>query len=378
MEDKNVNSNYKSIQQKQEQKRAKRKTQKRNRHMLVLVGLILLASGIYSMYGFLMTYAADIDIVEAASWDNVLTCRGWSFQQESVVITDLPGTVVPILNEGERISKGVEIGRFNYQNTESLSEPGNRRLYSPMAGILSYNVDGLEFVAMKRDYQVLSVELIEAKLGQQGYFAPEAESGGITDILQEKLDQESGSQENEENLQTQGAAGPKAVPAGQGIFKVTDNLSDCYLYLRTESQLEIPFQPEDTVNLRMETEAAGILTGKAEVIECSSLGQGESPAGWGILVKLSSGLEPLRHTRQHILDLVISTEEVGAVSSGALVEKEGVKGLYLYKKNTVTWTPVEVLSQTEGRLLVRGVEPGDAVITRPWLVRDGMKLRLGS
>ena len=145
MEDKNVNSNYKSIQQKQEQKRAKRKTQKRNRHMLVLVGLILLASGIYSMYGFLMTYAADIDIVEAASWDNVLTCRGWSFQQESVVITDLPGTVVPILNEGERISKGVEIGRFNYQNTESLSEPGNRRLYSPIAGILSYNVDGLEF-----------------------------------------------------------------------------------------------------------------------------------------------------------------------------------------------------------------------------------------
>ena len=29
-------------------------------------------------------------------------------------------------------------------------------------------------------------------------------------------------------------------------------------------------------------------------------------------------------------------------------------------------------------MIFRGVEAGDTVITRPWLVRDGMKLRLGS
>lgn len=483
MENKNNRqASYKSVQEKQVQKRAKRKTQKRNRRMLALVGVILLAGGLYSLYGFLMTYIADIDIVEPVTWENVLDCRAWSFQQESVTVTELPGTVVPMINEGERISKGVEIGRFNYQNSQNLYEEGNRRLYSPIAGILSYEVDGLEFVNMKRDYQILTVDLIESKLAELGYFT-ETENGGFTGIIQDKLDQESGGQAQEQTPAA-GDTQPKAVEAGKGIFKVTDNLSDCYLYLRTEGKLETGLQPGDTVNLRLETET-GRLSGKAEVIERAplgvdleawekatakaaeaaakasgdpdhpedgdgqSLGGGEQPGvpgepdagdtgagsaggganaeagtdgnpsgadpeqsgqngenpnlvggypagghpvgeaaeeeiqvpeptGWGILVKLQSGLEPVRHSREHRLELVISTEEVGAVSSGALVEKNGATGVYLYKKNTVVWTPVEVLRQENGRMIFRGVEAGDTVITRPWLVRDGMKLRLGS
>ena len=79
MENKNNRqASYKSVQEKQVQKRAKRKTQKRNRRMLALVGVILLAGGLYSLYGFLMTYIADIDIVEPVTWENVLDCRAWS------------------------------------------------------------------------------------------------------------------------------------------------------------------------------------------------------------------------------------------------------------------------------------------------------------
>ena len=468
MEEKNLNSTYKEVQEKQGKKRAKRKTQKRNRYMLILVGLILVAVSLYSMYGFLMTFLADIAIVEAVTYEDVLPCRAWSFQQESVVYTDLPGTVVPMINSGERISKGVEIGRFNYQNTLSLYEEGNRRLYSPIAGILSYEVDGLEFVNMRRDYQILTVELIEGKLEELGFLTEET-SGGFTDILQDKLEQESGgAPEQEPAVQEPEITPPKAVAAGEGIFKVTDNLSDCYIYLRTQEPSITPFEAGEIIDLRLRTEE-GLLTGKAEVIECSPLGlpaslppsgeeadgpeassaagdqsggkeqtaaengvsqtpEGESldpsvgksdqPAdwinggaptaamilsgslkgpeeggpedttlsekpqsqaeGWGILVRLTSGLEPVRHSREQELDIVIGSEEVGEVNSGALVEKNGRTGVFLYQKNTVVWTPVEVLEQRDDRTVIKGVDAGETVITRPWLVRDGMKLQLGS
>ena len=100
--------------------------------------------------------------------------------------------------------------------------------------------------------------------------------------------------------------------------------------------------------------------------------------GWGILVRLTSGLEPVRHSREQELDIVIGSEEVGEVNSGALVEKNGRTGVFLYQKNTVVWTPVEVLEQRDDRTVIKGVDAGETVITRPWLVRDGMKLQLGS
>ncbi|MEL7624584.1 MAG: hypothetical protein AAGU12_13495 [Clostridiales bacterium] len=370
---------------KEDIRRERKKHQRRFRFVILFVSLIFLAGGLYSVLSFLLTSLADLDMVKTMAWEYSASGQAWSFQRELITSTDQRGTLIPIVNEGERVSKGLEVARLNYLGGTSLNEESNRRLYSPVAGIVSYEPDGLEIISMKKDYEELTVALLEEKINQ--LMPATKENQGLAGLLQDKMAQEGGeggeaATSPEEPLNTDSLPGqeapaavvktpPKEVAAGTVIMKITDNLSDCYVYIRLPEQEEAPLAEADPVIMRLE----GAGEGKGTVFECQ-----EIPGGWGVLVRLESGLEALRHSRQHQLTLVLGSEDKAVVSQGTVITKNGQQGIYVVKKNKVHWQPVQVLEERDGLQVVEGIEDqeivaGDIVVTRPWIVWEGMRLR---
>jgi len=359
-------------------RRNKSKSQRQTRLIILLVGLVFLAGSLYTITVYVLSYLAGLDMVAEMSWENIVDGPAWTFQRELVTTSDERGVLIPIVNEGDRVSKGLEIARVNYLGDTRLNEPSNRRIYSPVAGIVSFEPDGLELISASRDYDELTVKKLEEMIGSDD--SAERGSQGFAGLIQDKLEREGweageapaagadrDAQSPAEPVKTQ----PREVAGGAAIVKVTDNLSDCYVYMRIPPRDEIPFLPMDTVTMRTDDGSSG----KGTVLRYE-----EIPAGWGLLIKLESGLEPLRHDRRHQISLVLGTVEMTAVPAGSVVMKDGEMGLYTVEKNKIRWKPVTVVDEKEGFQIIEGLEPGgvgpgDIIATRPWLIWDGMRLR---
>ncbi|MDR0468708.1 MAG: hypothetical protein LBH09_01890 [Peptococcaceae bacterium] len=352
-------------------------TQRRIRFILVVVGLVLLAGSLYSLSIYALSYMAGLGMVSEISWEKTLSGPAWVFQRELTIVTDEGGMLIPIVNEGDRVSKGLEIARLNYHGEAKLNEDTNRRLYSPVAGIVSFETDGLEIISIARDYNDLTVSALDVMVGPAA--RPAREGQGLAGIIQDRMVQENIEREEEQSGDGARQGGvadtvktpPKGVPPGSAMVKVVDNLSDCYIYMRLPDQEEAPFAPVDSVAMKLE----GVGDGKGTVLQCEAI-----KSGWGVLIKLDSGLETLRHGRQHQLSLVLGTESRAVVPLGSVVLKDGETGIYMTEKNRVRWKPVVVVDEHDEYQIIEGLEPGDihpgdVIATRPWLIWDGMRFR---
>ena len=371
--------------------RNKNRNQRLVRLILLPVGLVFLAGSLYSLSMYALSSLAGLQMVSAVNWEQTVSGPAWSFQKEYTAYTDQAGMLTPYVQEGDRVSKGLEVANLRFAGDAGASgtEAGSRRLYSPIAGIISFAPDGLEILREAKDYQELTIAALEEKVGAHG---PSREEGqGLAAIIQEKVNQESregdGERADAAGGPVQAAAGsagqgaaahsqtpPREVPAGSMIMKVTDNLSDCLVYMRLPmpgGRGEAPFYPTDPVRIKLVGEGEG----KGTVLICE-----EISGGWGVLFKLDSGLEALRRDRLHQLILILRADERTAVPLGTVVMKDGATGIYISEKNKVRWKPVRVVGEKDGLQVIEGAEPGDIspgdlVVTRPWLIWDGMRLQ---
>jgi hypothetical protein len=346
-------------------------TQRRTRFILVVVGLVLLAGSLYSVSLYVLSHIAALDMVSEISWEKTISGSAWSFQRELTILADDGGLLIPIAYEGERVSKGLEIARLNYQGENKLNEATNRRLFSPVAGIVSFETDGLEIISTARDYNDLTIWAMESLIGPA---APERSGQGFGSIIQDRIGQESvdreagqsGAEGGRVPANNQARTQPREVPPGAAMLKVIDNLSDCYVYMRLPDQEEPPFALADLVLMKLE----GAGDGKGTVMQCEAIQD-----GWGMLMKLEFGLEALRLGRRHQLSLVLGTEARAVAPHGAVVTKDGETGVYVMEKNRAHWVPVSVIGEQDDYQIIEGLSQGDVIVTRPLLVWDGMRLR---
>ena len=359
--------------------RDKRKSQRKTRFIILLFGLVLLTGSLYSVSIDLLTYLAGVQMVTMTSWDRTIPGQAWSFQREMTTSTDQQGMLIPIVGEGERVSKGLEIARLNYMGDTRLDESSNRRIYSVVAGIVSYEPDGLEIIGASRDYGDLTIQGLEDIIGPDDSGPPE-ENQGFAFFIQERLETDDRGPEEgadgsdgggEEKPSAAEKALPRKVDADTVILKVTDNLSDCYVYARLPWQEEAPFLETDALSMKLEDGSQGWGT----ALQCERI-----DSGWGVLIRLESGLEALRHSRRHQLTLVLETEEKAAVPAGSVVMRDGVTGVYTAEKNRALWVPIRVIGEKDGSQVVEGLEndkirPGILIASRPWIIWDGMRIR---
>ena len=374
--------------------RSKSRSERLIRVTLWTVGMLFLAGSLYSLTLYVLSNIAGLATVVNVSWEQTVSGNAWSFQREYVTYTDTKCILLPIVDEGERVSKGLEIARLNFMGEIKLNEPSNRRLYSQVAGIVSYEPDGLELISELKDYQALTIMDLDKIIGPAE--TAQKSSQGLAGLIQDKVQAESrgasgdttasgsilgdgggggtsagGGQTGEQREAAAPMTYTREIPSNASVVKVTDNLSDCYIYIRLPEQEEAPFAPGDRVSMRLE----GSGEGRGSTLQCE-----EIAGGWGLLLKLETGLEALRHSRKHQLTIMLGTEDRCAVPSGTVVMKGGEIGVYTAEKNRARWMPVVVVEERDGLQIIEGIEPneilpGDLIVTRPWLIWDGMKLQ---
>ena len=62
------------------------------------------------------------------------------------------------------------------------------------------------------------------------------------------------------------------------------------------------------------------------------------------------------------------------IPAGALVDREGVFGVFLNRGGRVRFNEVTVIRIQDDEAMVEGLEPGSMVIARPALVEEGQRL----
>jgi hypothetical protein len=324
-----------------QKKRAQKKLQRKNRLVFFAICIIMLLAGLNSGFLYLMGAIADVVKVDTVAWEEAVNGQMWLFQKEVVVATEQQGLLQPVIAQGARASKGSLVAKINYLSGTTLATEGSVNMYSPMAGIVSYKVDGLELVDTEEGFVKLSVQHIEKAI--KAYEAmQEAIAGGKTDAA-------------------------KSIAAGSVVFKVTDNLESCYIYCRVDQDIKDWFIDNDTITVS----AADGSEGVAVMKEYTPLDE-----GFGILLKLSSGLEQQRLIRQDTIKLIIKKQNKVAIQPAAIKTIDKNKGVFVYDKGYVQWRPVTIIEEQDKLLIVEGLKQDEWIILRPWFVRDGMRIKL--
>ncbi len=240
---------------------------------------------------------------------------------EQVVTTLTAGGLDKFLVQGDRVRRGVPVARIVAQNSG-----GKVDLISPQAGLVNYYIDGQE-------------GLVTAK-----------------NFLEWDLDKFQSIKAN--------PAAAESFQSGQAVFKITDNLTPTYLFFRLPEH-GLNLSPGESVVLLVEGQKVN-----GRLVRISPKG----PEG-GMVVALNSFLPQSLGKRRLKLGWLDKKPVKGQIVPVAtLVDKQGIKGVYIVKDGVVTWQRVNILSRSGDTLCIEGIKTSTPVITTPGYVKEGQIL----
>lgn len=328
------------------EKRDKRKRQRWSRTIFFCVCIVFLIAGLNTGFSHLMGAIADVQKADAIQWKSGVEGRLWTFQKEVTVTAPESGTIEPVISQGARAHKGAKVAKLLPASAPSPEDAGALALSSPMAGIVSYTLDGFEALDTAETFQELSI-------------------AGIEKVIAARSTEEE-TPKNPKKAETSEEAAA-LIPAGSPAFKVIDNLSGCYVYFKTDQILDSWFREGEKILLLAQdgTEGSGIMQ---EYAACTE--------GSGMLLRLTSGLSSQRLQRENTVQMIIEEKSEASVPKAAVTTRKEIKGVYVYQDGFAHWRPVTIIEETDDQFILNGIEPGEWVVLRPWFVREGMRLKI--
>ncbi len=121
--------------------------------------------------------------------------------------------------------------------------------------------------------------------------------------------------------------------------------------------IEFPFDPEQPVPARQVSAEIDAEREEVRLMYC--------------IDKQFPGFEDLRWSPA---DFILERWEGVVIPAGALVEREGVTGVFLNRGGRVRFNEVVVIRKDGAEAMVEGLEPGSQVISRPGVVEEGRRL----
>lgn len=332
-------------------KKTKKKRKPNGQQLLLIITLGIIASFFLWWLGIGVKnlIVREIITVQSLEYDKLqqdMVVEATIFRNETVVAAPQGGQLVKKVAEGERVRKGKQVAVLQTATVENASGAIELALKTPRAGIVSYQLDGLEAT-----YSPDNVEK----------FGPER-------LAQADI---------------QGAkASTNPLTAGQGAFKVVDNLAKGYVYLKLpKNQLDSEYisqcQPDQYLTLQVGKDKE---SRKYEWLIKQVFNDAES---LHILLSVRNLPESM-YTSRHVPVRIISSQYAGyIIPTAALVDKDGQKGVYVVYKKTVLWQPVEVRGIIGDQAAIRApkdklntkVTANATVVTNPQYVKEGQAVR---
>lgn len=347
--------------------------------ILAVLSLLFLQIGYQWVNSWLYFRRVQIVVAEPGSVDSVINVEGIIARHEEVVRSSDTGAILGKIPEGDRVPVGGEVLTIfpDYEEPDSVAEDEDisiivyyynvvkdwlRDIFfldgdfdedesgeidvhlsaqsesisvqSPQAGIVSYEIDGLE-----------------------NLFLPEYPY----DLLRK-------GREKEEPVGETPAIRRDFVSEGEPLFKIVDNwewfFSVAVDYetgtgLRNRNSVKITFSflPDEAINaFLVDTETDR----DADLIF--------------LTYRISRQVPGFSRYRWAEAEINYDTYEGIKVPAGAIMESEGEEGVFLNERGRVVFYPLDIIYKDDEKVIADGITPNSIIITRPDLVTEGQRL----
>ena len=236
-----------------------------------------------------------------------------------------------------------DLGRLDSARGDILAE--RQRLYdlakkvsnvveAPSPGVVSFVLDGLE-----RTFSTTKLDGISARAIFTSQPKPEESRSG------------------------------DEVKAGKPVFRIIA-LDQVFLALPLGASDLADVVASQTVRVRSDSLGAKPLS--ARVVSVSD----PASDGFGVaMVSLGSCPEEALCQRKITVDVIKDRREGLIIPKQCLAQRNGDVGVYVVYKTMAYFRKVTVKAQESSRVIVEGISPGVEVITNPWIVREGLRVR---
>ncbi len=347
----------------------------------VILGLLLLLFALVGyqwMDSWLYFRRVQIAVAEEGAMDSCVSVTGIITRDETVVPSPVTGFILGKIPEGERVPVGGEVVtvipdlyepdngdeagndrrgfKFYFQklktwlmspftsrerskkeegeDIETLSDSGGHESHSvrsPMAGVVSYSIDGLE---------------------------EEYLSGYPYDLL------------GGENEWTGQDIPPKKefVAEGEPLFKLVNNWEWFFSVVLGGKEGELMARRKN-VNITFSFFPN-------EPIQAVLVDRMEDPETRNIYFtyRISRQIPGFTRYRRAEAEINYYTHEGVKIPRSAIIDEEGVTGVYLNDKGIVAYYPVDIVHEADYDVIVDGIPPNSIVIIRPELVKEGQRM----
>jgi putative membrane fusion protein len=288
--------------------------------VLLIVIIAALAGGVFWGKGLVLSRQVQFVSSQEGTLETPVEVDALVANTEHVVTTSTAGKLDKYLSQGDRVRKGSAVAKIIAQNSG-----GKIELSSPISGLVNYNIDGQEGIVT------------------------------VTNLLEWDLDKFAGINVPPASVET--------FQSGQAVFKITDNLIPTYLFFKVP-QAEVKLTQGDSIALQIDQQR---VSGK--IVRLNKQG----PQG-GVVVALNSFLSQSLGKRNLKLNWLDKPVKGQIVPIAALIDREGVRGVYIIKNGVVGWQPVKVNAQSNDKLCIDGLKNSTRVITTPGYVHEGQIL----
>lgn len=316
--------------------------------LLAVIALYVLWQGINYTRDFIMARLLKVEEARLGVIEDVLPVDGTLIRNEKVLPAPKTGRLKIIIPEGERVRVGAVVAQVAAPAMDSQKGETLYDITAPVAGIVSYQTDGLENVYTSKNLQVLPVSKLRSMEIKLVKFTDgiQVEEGKPAAKIVNNLDP----------INILGVISKEKAPAG---------------LLETGRQVRVRFDKNQTAPVYLSV-ADNFFQGQANL--------------YRLLLRNYS--DKFISPRTVSFELILKRLEGFIIPAEALTERgfetrvEGnterkveVGEIYIIYKQAVKRKKVEVIGQINDKVAVGGLEPGVGVVQNPRYAREGRPFR---
>jgi putative membrane fusion protein len=307
------------------------KKQRQKQAVLLAVGCLLLIFLALSLINYTKSWVEErmVKLAELEERELIATIalNGYILKDELLFFAPIAGELEIIALEGERISAGGKIANIKGGYDSKFEQRSLKEILAPAAGIVSYEIDGLESILDIKNFHQLELVAIP----------------------------EPGKSQN---------ALINQVEKGQPVGKIINNLKPIVILVFLESEEE-----KKQVQLALQQNSQALFKvgdGSLQFVPVRLL-KAHLGTGQGMMFFETNGFyQELYHLRKINLELVLEHYRGLVVDEQALVYEYEQPGLITVGKNsTYSWQPVDVVGQIGSELVITGLKQGTNYVKNP-------------
>ena len=307
-------------------------TLRKDKIIKILAAVVVLALAVSYLVRYITVANLETMIVPAEQVYETYETYGFVCADEYLLTAAFDGELVPVIEEGKRVGKNYAVYALKRVNADGSIEENLNYFYAPLAGLVSYRIDGYENLDDLN--QICALDL-----------------AGLSETLNQS-----------ERTET--------LPSGQACAKIINNVGDLRLNCTLEkSDYTTEMQEKSTVEVNFPQ------LGFAEQFTIVS----QTDLGTSVALELTikAPHDSLYLQRVVAAEFGHYVKKDVVLPKDALVYRESETGVYVISKKFVTWKTVEIISTDEinGTVVVDGLSEGDEVILKGQRVKEGMYIR---